>query len=209
MESIEIIYIVIGIIVLAVIAVLVFSFRKKDKNVKKDMNNNDFEKFVKQTTNNLSAIDQVLSNFNDRLNELENTILTQKEPEEEPKYIQTKYYAYEQDGKIIIETYKDNDVKVILPNLEIKNAEKELNNDPIEKITDNVSEESEKLAEKMVLISKKKILDALAQKPYSYRELVGLKISGLQPLNSALNELLKSGEIIKTDDKKYALAKKV
>ena len=208
MESIEIIYIVIGIIVFAV---LVFSVRKKSKSMKKDMNNNDFEKFVKQTTNNLGAIDQVLSNFNDRLNELENAILAQKEPEpkEELKYVQTKYYAYEQDGKIIIETYKDNDVKVILPNLEIKNAEKELNNEPKEKIADNVSEESEKLAEKMVLISKKKILDALAQKPYSYRELVGLKISGLQPLNSALNELLKSGEIIKTDDKKYALAKKV
>jgi hypothetical protein len=115
MTTFEIVYVIIGIVVIAVVTVLMLSFRKKD-------NGNDFEKFVKQTTNNLTAIDKVLSNFNDRLEKLENSMKKGSE-EEKPKYIQTKYYAYEEDGKIIIEIYKNDDVKVILPEQKEKEGE--------------------------------------------------------------------------------------
>ena len=205
MISMEIIFIALGIVVFGIVIASIFIFMRKGKNDK----GNDFERFVKQTTNNLSAIDQVLSNFNDRLNDLEDVIFSQKQPNDgkkEEKYIQTKYYAYEQDGKIVIEIYKDNDVRVILPNKEDGSKKDDIENNNNNAMVNQSNGSSEKVSN-----AKKKILEILsqnAQKQYTYKELMELKLGGFQTLNAALNELVASGDIIKTEDKKYIFNKK-
>ena len=205
MISMEIIFIALGIVVFGIVIASIFIFMRKGKNDK----GNDFERFVKQTANNLSAIDQVLSNFNDRLNDLEDVIFSQKQSNDgkkEEKYIQTKYYAYEQDGKIVIEIYKDNDVRVILPNKEDGNKKDDIENNNNNAMVNQSNGSSEKVSN-----AKKKILEILsqnAQKQYTYKELMELKLGGFQTLNAALSELVASGDIIKTEDKKYIFNKK-
>ncbi len=183
MTTFEIVYIIMGIVVFAVVAVLVFVFRKKKNG------GSDFEKFVVQTTNNLSAIDRVLSNFNDRLEKLENDMqkyLETKEPEEEPRYIQTKYYAYEKDGKIIIEVYKNSDVKVILP---AQNSGQE------QQEKQEQQEQNESTDYKSMLLEKLKT-------PMSWQDIVALKIPNITQL---VSQLKKEGLVTKNEKGLYVL----
>ena len=191
----EIIFIILGIIVFGIVIASMVIFVRKGKNSK----GSDFEKFVKQTANNLSAIDQVLSNFNDRLNELENNIFSQTQPDSkknEEKYIQTKYYAYEQDGKIIIEVYKDNDVKVILPKQENGNKKNETENNNNNKKSE--TENKNNVDYKSMLLEKIKT-------PMTWQEIVALKIPNITQL---VSQLKKEGLIMKNEKGLYILTQK-
>jgi hypothetical protein len=192
MVWIEIIYIIIGIIIAAIVAASLIIFRKKTGN------NDDFTKFVKQTAKNLSDIDKVLSYFNDRLENLEKKLneseVSNDPPEDsvKPEYINTKYYAYEDNGKIVIEIYKDNDVKVILP------EKQNLNNKQQEEQKLNENKQQEEVKEKKEKDYKKILLENL-KTPKTWKEIIALGI----PNTSVLISQLKKEGLVKKDENGY------
>jgi predicted Rossmann fold nucleotide-binding protein DprA/Smf involved in DNA uptake len=205
MVLLEIMYIIIGIIVAAIVAASLMVFRRKDKS-----NDDDFTKFVRQTAKNLSDIDKVLSYFNDRLDNLEkklNENKTADDPPEgpaEPEYINTKYYAYEDNGKIVIEIYRDNDVKVILPKQEKQNNEKtestKTENTEIEPGPETgKAEEIEKTGEK----DYRKILLEKLKTPRTWKEITTF---GIPNVSLLLIQLKKEGLVKKDENGYYFLA---
>jgi FtsZ-interacting cell division protein ZipA len=201
MVLLEIIYIVIGIIVAAIVVASLIIFRRKTGN-----NDDDFTKFVKQTAKNLSDIDKVLSYFNDRLENLERKLneseISDDPPEDsmEPEYISTKYYAYEDNGKIVIEIYKNNDVKVILPEKQKTNENKQQEE---QKINENKQQEEvkEEVKEKKDKDYRKILLENL-KTPKTWKEIIALGI----PNTSVLITQLKKEGLVKKDESGHYIA---